>query len=152
MKTILCVIIMLTITPIAAVTGLISYDPSRWGGEMKIENILVMAVFGLITVQVWLTYIPALIFTPIIMKRLSGKEVFHTIPRWKFYLNSILYGAGAGIFILLPCVLLSVGHSLDITLNWLWAGCVAGGITFPIISTLYRLIKPRKLQEPSLAS
>lgn len=147
MKAILCVMIMLTITPIAAVTGLISYAPSRWGGEMKIENILFMAMFGLITVQVWFTYIPALIFTPIIMKHLSDKKIFHTISKWKFYLNSILYGAVAGIFILLPCILLSAGDSLDITLNWLWAGIVAGVITFPIITSLYRFSKPKKLQE-----
>ncbi len=134
---------MLTVTPIAAVTGLISYDPSRWGGEMKIENILVMAVFGLITVQTWFTYIPALIFAPIIMNRLSKKESFYTIPRWKFYLNSILYGALAGIFILLPVILLAVGESLDITLNWIWAGIVSGAITSPIVSTLYRVSNPR---------
>lgn len=134
---------MLTVTPIAAVMGLISCDPSRWAVEMKIENILVMAVFGLITVQTWFTYIPALIFTPIIMNRLSKKESFYTVPKWKFYLNTIFYGALAGIFILLPVILLAGGESLDITLNWLWAGIVSGVITCPIVSTLYRVSKPR---------
>ena len=77
------------------------------------------------------------------MNRLSKKESFYTIPRWKFYLNSILYGALAGIFILLPVILLAVGESLDITLNWIWAGIVSGAITSPIVSTLYRVSNPR---------
>lgn len=129
---------MLTITPLAAVFGLAIYEPSRWGGEITIQNILFMAMFGLITVQVWFTYIPSLVFTPIIMRKLSLKRGFHTIPLWKFYVFSVIGGILAGIFILLPCVLLAATESVDIILNWLWAGMVAGIVTFPVIASIYR--------------
>ena len=40
MKTIICIIDMLTVAPIIAATGLLIYDPSRWGGEINLINIL----------------------------------------------------------------------------------------------------------------
>jgi hypothetical protein len=132
---------MLTITPIAAVYGLVSFDPSNWGGEPTLIGIIGMAMFGLITVQVWITYIPSLILTPIIMRKLSDKEIFYTMPIWKFFGISILVGIVAGIFILLPCILLSVHESLKLILNWTWAGVVAGSVTFPIIASIYRFTK-----------
>ena len=137
---------MLTITPIAAATGLASYDPSRWGGEINIINIIGLAVFGLLSVPLWFTYIPTLILTPIIMKRLSDKENFYSISIWKFYSTSVQCGIIAGLFILSPSILLSASESIDITLNWVWSGIVTGGVTFPIISSMYRFIKPKHFQ------
>jgi hypothetical protein len=60
-KTVCCILIMLTIMPIGTVYGLVSFDPETWGGEPTPIRILGMAIFGLITVQVWITYIPSLI-------------------------------------------------------------------------------------------
>lgn len=138
---------MLTITPVATVFGLASYDPSRWGGEISIQNILFMAMFGLITVQVWITYIPSLVLTPIIMKKLSLKEKFYTVPLWKFYFLSVIGGILAGTFILLPITLIAATDSLDITLNWLWAGMVGGTITYPIIASIYRFLGKEKVTQ-----
>ena len=134
---------MLTITPIAAAFGLLSYDPSRWGGEINIVNILGLAMFGLISVPLWFTYIPSLILTPIIMKHLSAKENFYTIPLWKFYAFTLLYGSAAGIFIVFPSILLATKASIDIILNWVWSGMVAGFTTFFLISSLYRFTGPK---------
>jgi hypothetical protein len=132
---------MLTITPIAAAFGLVIYDPSRWGGEIKFGNILFLAIFGLISRPLWFTYIPALIFTPVIMKRLSAKEIYYTTPLGKFYAISALWGSAAGIFIIFPAILIAGPKSIDIALNWAWSGVVAGVTTYFIISSIYRLIK-----------
>ena len=67
---------MLTVAPIIAATGLLLYDPSRWGGEINLINIIGLTLFGLISRPLWFSYIPVLIFTPIIFKRLSEKEKF----------------------------------------------------------------------------
>ena len=132
---------MLTIAPILAATGLLSYDPSRWGGELNLMNIIGLAIFGSISVPLWFTYIPSLIFTPIILKRLSEKDKFYTIPLWRFYIFSIFCGCVGGIFVLLPAILLSGPKSIDMALNWIWSGFIAGGITFPILSSLYRFTR-----------
>lgn len=142
-RTVCCISIMLTITPIATVYGLVSFDPENWGGEPTLMGILGMAIFGLITVQVWITYIPSLILTPIVMNRLSNKNKFYEIQKWKFFVISAIGGSMVGIFIVLPCILLSVSGSLKIIVNWAYAGLVGGGITYPIIASIYRFTETK---------
>lgn len=129
---------MLTITPISAVFGLVIYDPVNWRGTVSLPNIFIMAIFGLLTVQVWPTYISSIVMTPIIMKKLSSTALFHTIPLWKFFGISIIGGIVAGQFILLPCILMAATDSIKITLNWVSSGVAAGIATFPIIAGMYR--------------
>jgi len=97
-----------------------------------------MAIFGLITVQVWITYIPSLILTPIIMNRLSNIEKFHKIQKCKFFGLSIIGGSMAGIFIVLQCILIAMSGTLKIFSNWVYAGLFGGCTTYPIIASIYR--------------
>jgi len=131
-------LIMLSITPFFASLGLVIYDPSNWGGSIKIENILIIAVFGIITVQLWPTYISSIILTPIIMKKLNFHPQFYTIGVWKFLGLSVVGGILAGQFILFPCIIMSAIESTQIALNWIFSGVVAGIATFPIIALMYR--------------
>ena len=152
MKPIICIIIMLTVGPIIAASGLILYDPSRWGGEINLNNIIGLALFGLISPPLWFSYIPVLVFTPVIFKRLSEKEQFYTATIKKFYAMSILYGCIVGVFVMLPFVVIAASKSVDVSLNWLWSGVFAGGITLPIISSIYRLRNPERLKKPKVAT
>jgi hypothetical protein len=97
---------MLTVTPIMGATGIYLYDTKSFGDSSIIGSILIMAVFGLITVQVWVTYLPAIIFTPVVLEKISRKESFYKIQYWKFLCVSILGGIGVGVFIMLPFIIL----------------------------------------------
>ena len=143
---------MLTVAPIIAATGLLLYDPSRWGGEINLINIIGLTLFGLISRPLWFSYIPVLIFTPIIFKRFSEKEKFYTITKKKFYSISIFYGCIVGVFVMLPLIVIAAPKSIDVSLNWLWSGVVAGGITLSIISSLYRFINPERVKKPKAAT
>ncbi len=132
------IFVMLTVTPIAAATALVYFDPRNWGGDITFFGIIGIAVFGLLTVPVCVTYIPTLVFTPIFMNKLSKKEAFYIISKWKFFVFSIIGGSIAGIFIVLPIIVLSMNGGIKIIVNWLWAGMVAGSVTCPIIATIYR--------------
>lgn len=143
---------MLTVAPILAAFGLLLYDPSRWGGEINLLNVLGVALFGLISPPLWFCYIPVLVFTPIIFKRLSKKEKFYTITIKRFYTISIFFGCIVGVFVMLPLIVIAAPKSVDVSLNWLFSGVVAGGTTLPIISSLYRFINPKILQKPKGAT
>ncbi len=152
MRTIISIIVMLTIAPIIAASGLLLYDPSRWGGEINLINIVGLALFGLISPPLWFSFIPVLVFTPIIFRRLSEKETFYTITIKKFYAISVFYGCIVGVFVMLPLIVIAAPKSIDVSLNWLWSGVVAGGITLSIISSLYRFINPERVKKPKAAT
>ena len=138
MKEITSIIILLTITPVTAVTGLVTFDPNNWGGKPTIINIIVMAFFGLITVKGWVTYIPTLILTPVMMKRISKKPNFHSMPILKFIRIAVLSGMAAGVFILLPYIGSAATVNGKLFINWLWAGVLSGATTYLIIALIYR--------------
>ena len=139
MNAALSTLTMLVVAPVAAVTALVLYQPDRWGGTPTVGTILVMAFFGLITVPLWLTYIPALIATPFIMRRLACRPAFASVPLPTFIFISALAGAFGGICILSPAILMAASESRDLVWNWLCAGAVAGAVSFPIITSLYRV-------------
>lgn len=104
----LSVAAMLTIAPIVAAATLVCWHPDRWGGSVSPLNIIVMAFFGLFTVALWPTYIPAIIFAPLLMRWVAAHRAFRTCP--------------------LP---LLFGLSLSI-------GAVAGALTLSVICLIYR--------------
>ena len=132
-KSLICIILMLTVSPIVTVIGLISFEPNNFGDRLTIQNILVMAGFGLITVPLWITYIPALVLAPFAMKKLARKQYFHDLPIWKFISISFIVGAVVGIIILLPLM------ASKNFLTWARAGAISGAITFTLIAVVYRL-------------
>ena len=62
MKAILSIAAMLTVGPLVAVTTLVCWQSERWAGSLNPMAIVVMALFGLLTVPLWPTYIPALVW------------------------------------------------------------------------------------------
>jgi hypothetical protein len=136
MNLFLSFIVMVTMSPIVAVTTLVCYDPERWGGSLNPLAILVMSFFGLITTPLWPTYIPALVVTPFLMHRVASSRWFKTQSLSFIVFISFLLGIIAGIGVI--SIIVPWRESLDLILNWLAAGAVSGGITLPIISLLFR--------------
>lgn len=138
MKHLYCIFIMLTVMPITAAFGLISFDPENWGGQLTITNVLMVALFGLLSVPLWITFLPALLATPSIMKEIASNTLFHTIPILKFISISFFLGALVGILILSPTIFMS-RESIKLMANWVWAGAFSGAITYTTIALLYRV-------------
>src|ERR1051325_7730201 len=97
MKLLLSFIVMVTVSPVAAVATLILWDPQRWGGSVHPVTILAMSFFGLIMPTLWPTYIPALVATPFVMRRLAQSQWFKRWPLAIILVISALFGGIAGI-------------------------------------------------------
>jgi hypothetical protein len=135
-KTFMCIFLMLTVAPFTATFALVHFDPRNWG--TSIETILEMSIFGLLTIPFWLTYLPALIITPIYMQKLATKTNFHTSSIGEFTVKAIMRGAIGGVIVLAPAWIMTLTEPIKLTLNWLLAGVVSGVITSTAISFTYR--------------
>jgi hypothetical protein len=144
----LSVAAMLTIAPVLAVTTLICWDPARWGGSVDPLNILMMSLFGLITVALWPTYIPAIILTPLLMRQAATHRAFMSLPIPLLLGLSSLTGAAAGMCVLGWPILLSLTFSFELALNWAVAGAVSGATTATLICLLYRCAPGGGRQDP----
>ena len=138
-KEIISILIMIIIAPMIVVIALSILSPAEFGGGPKIKNILAMYVFALITVPMWVTYIPSIILTPIIMRRIDKQKEFHELPIRKIILLSAPIGALCGVLILLPVLLPVLIGSSPLLSSWVLAGVVSGSITLTLIALVYRL-------------
>ncbi len=146
-KHFICIIVLLISMPITSAVGLLIFGPENWGGKLTVINVVGLSLFGLLSVPLWLTFIPTLIATPVIMSRLVVNDIFHTLPVWKFILFFIGFGALAGTIILFPSIYLCFSKgSYAILFNWLGAGVFSGSITFTIVALLYRCWTPQLSQ------
>lgn len=141
MRKLLTIVAMLTVAPVTAVTALVCYAPERWGGSFNPLNILVMSVFGLFTVPLWPTYIPAVILTPWLMGGISSRRWFIRSPLWLVLPLSCLVGAALGLCVLSPVLLMSIGEKTTFA-NWALAGAVSGAVTLAAVTSIYRFIPP----------
>ncbi len=139
MPTIGTLIVMLTVAPIAVTTTLVCCRPD-WDRnvELVIMEILVMALFGLITVPLWPTYIPAVVLTPLIMRRVAAWQSFQTTPLPVVILLSMIIGSLYGILILAPIIVSSMQHSEGLNRDWIVAGAVSGSVTLTCICLIHR--------------
>ncbi len=138
MKTLICIILMLTVAPIVVATGLVCLDPKNWGGSPNLQNILAVTFFGLITIPLWITYLPSLILTPMIMEKISSHQLFYSMSLWKFIFISLMCGTICGVLILSPIIIAALSDPINIILNWIWVGAISGALTLTIISIVYR--------------
>ena len=131
---------MLTVAPLVAVATLVCCDPQRWGGSLNPLAIVVMALFGIFTAPLWLTYIPALIITPLLMKRVSTSLAFHRAPLPVVLGLSAVVGALAGVCVMLRLVLMVLRDSSGYgeAFTFASAGAVAGAVSLSLICLLYR--------------
>jgi len=140
MKTALSIVTMLTVSPLVAVATVVCHHPDRWGGSANPLNILMMAVFGLFTVAVWPTYIPAILITPFIMRRVAVQRVF-TASSLSFLLSvASLVGAVVGVCVLAPIILLALKDSAELAVSWVLAGGISGALTLMLICLIYRFV------------
>jgi len=130
---------MLTVSPFVAVTVLVCWNPERWGGSINPLAILAMSVFGIITVPLWPTYIPAVVATPFIMRRVACLHFFKCWPLWSILGIAFILGTIAGVGVV--SIVVPWREPLDLILNWVAAGAVSGGATLALISFIYRYEK-----------
>ena len=109
-----------------------------------------MYMYGIITVPLWITYIPAIILAPLIMNKLDNISGFHDIQILKLIIFSILIGAFLGVLVLTPVLFLVFNESTALFLGWVFAGMVSGCITSIILSLLYRTLN-RNLPDQATA-
>jgi hypothetical protein len=149
MKAVLSVAVMLTVAPLVAVTTLVCWEPERWGGSLNPLAIAVMALFGLLSVPLWPTYIPAIIITPLLMSWISTHRAFGRLSLPIFLGFSLLVGAVAGVCVMIPLILMALNDSSDShqALAWMGAGAVSGAVTLTLICLLYRYEEHRAEQK-----
>jgi hypothetical protein len=140
LRTFLCVAVILFIAPLITVTVLVCHHPERWGGSINPLNILIMSVFGLLTVKLWPTYIPAVVITPLFMRWLANKSAFISSPLPLILGSALLVGAIAGVGVLSYVVLISLKDSTELAFSWALAGAISGGLTLTIICLIYRYV------------
>ena len=149
MKEIVSIIILLTVTPICGFLGFGIFNPNFWDGTSLIDVLMVwkyrinlfewaqVIIFGLIVTQLWITYIPVLIVTPILMRNISKKEKFYSLSLSKFIAISISMGIVVGFFAMFPCLILS-RKNIELFITTIAAGVFSGVITSLLIALLYR--------------
>jgi hypothetical protein len=136
MKPLLSFLTMVTVAPVVAVATLVCWNPDRWGGSLNPLAILAMAFFGLITIPLWPTYIPAVAATPFIMRWVARLPSFR---RWSLPVViaiSFVLGVIAGVGVI--SIIVPWHESADLVLNWVAAGGVSGGVTLSIITFIFR--------------
>lgn len=136
LKTIYSFITMVTVAPVVAVATLVLWNPERWGGSVNPLAILVMSAFGLFTVPLWPTYIPAVAATPFLMRRVAHLPAFRNWPLPIVLVLSFALGVLAGVGVI--SIIVPWGEPADLVLNWIAAGGVSGGFTLTIISCIFR--------------
>lgn len=124
MRTKITFAVMLIVAPLIAATMLGCWQPARWGGSVNPLAIITMAFFGLLSVPLWLTYIPALIITPWVMKPVSASRIFRCLSLPALIILSLLLGGVAGFGVIMPIVPRE-SQDLDLIVNWVSAGVVA---------------------------
>jgi hypothetical protein len=139
MKTKLTFAALLVIAPLVAATTLVCWQPERWGGSINPLAIATIAFFGLLSVPLWPTYIPALIVTPLVMKWVSASQAFTRLPVAALVVLSLLIGALVGLGVIMPVVPME-SKDPDLILNWRSAGAVAGAVTLVVISLIHRFV------------
>lgn len=105
-------------------------------------------MFAIITVPLWVTYIPFIVLIPIIMQIIAKREAFHELQIIKFVMLSSTIGSICGVLVLSPVLFLVAADSDPLILSWVLAGAASGAITSTVITLTYRvsnLISPDKI-------
>lgn len=134
---ILGVIAMLTVAPLVAATTLVCGWPECWGGTVNPLVIVAMSCFGLVTVPLWPTYIPAIILTPWLVRQVAARRTFADAPLPLLLLPVMLVGALGGLCVMAPVILLSLGDA-SYARQWETAGAISGAVTSAVICLIFR--------------
>jgi hypothetical protein len=137
-QAIVCVLVILSVGPVVAVSTLVCVDPARWGNGLQPLAIPVMAVYGLLTTPLWPTYLPVVIATPFIMRRLARTVAFRT--RALLHVIAVAGGVGSlvGLFVMAPLIVMQRADPSGQAGAWAMAGATSGAVTSSLVTMLYR--------------
>jgi membrane-associated HD superfamily phosphohydrolase len=137
------VLLMLSVAPFVVVTTFVFIAPEEFVGVgmKELDKLIIMTLFGLITVPVWFTYIPMIILAPLIMKRIRHQQWFLSLPIPALFVFSVTFGALCGIGVLVYPIYMSVLDSMSLALSWAVAGAISGAVTLSVITAFYRWSK-----------
>lgn len=79
---------------------------------------------------------PSVLLTPLVMSRIARWQIFQTMPVTIIGGVSAVIGAICGIAVI--SIIVPWHESLDLVLNWVSAGAVAGAVALPAVSLIYR--------------
>ena len=137
-RTIISVLVMVTISPLLVIITLTISNPGEFGGNPDLQSILMMYMFALITVPLWITYIPSIILTPIILHKIRKKKSFHNISIIALIALAGMSGAFIGVLILAPVLFLVQKEPNNLFSSWILSGAVSGALSLMIIVLIYR--------------
>lgn len=141
-RAILSVLALLTVAPIVAISTLVLCNPSNWVADATPVSIIGFVIFAypfaLITTPLWPTYIPVIVITPLVMKQISLRQGYSSLPLKIFLLRAFPIGMVAGIGVMSVVIFMACKDSPDAVLSWVGAGAISGGVTFTLIALVYR--------------
>ena len=137
-RPIISVLVMVTISPLLVILTLTLANPGEFGGNPDLQSILMMYMFALITVPLWITYIPSIILTPIILHKMRKKKSFHNISLLALIALAVMSGALIGVLILALLLFLVHKEPNNLFSSWILSGAVSGAISLTIIVLIYR--------------
>ncbi|MCX8155419.1 MAG: hypothetical protein N3J91_03010 [Verrucomicrobiae bacterium] len=139
MRSLITVALMATFSPFVAAYALVLWKPDRWGDTLNPFAILFMAYLGMLTFPGLIPYVIALIATPLVMSAVAKQDFFRLASKRTLLLGALGAGMIAGLLVMAPAMVQSTKHnSLDLTLNWGFAGAVSGGLSLVVITLVYR--------------
>ncbi len=138
---------MVILAPLVATTTLVCGWPERWGGSINPLVIITMALFGIITTPLWPTYIPAIVLTPLLIRKIAPHRLFMKLAIPVLILLSLLLGALGGIFVMFPIIRMSLHEGPEYALQWIMAGVFSGAITFTVICVIHRCISEKGVEQ-----
>lgn len=130
---------MIIIAPLVAIITLALFNPDEFGGHPNIQSIFFMYAFAMITVALWITYIPSIILAPIVKRNIQKIVFFQKIQTLYLILSAVIVGAFLGIVILFPVIFLVIEESVRLILGWNLAGGISGAVSLLLIVMFYRL-------------
>jgi hypothetical protein len=133
---------MLIVSPALAEAALVCLQPGFTGERVGFLSFIGFFLFSLpfvfVTIPLWPTYIPAIIFTPLVMRRVAMLYTFRTLKLPVILGIALLVGAVVGVIIMTWLIIIAARDSWAVALSWAGAGAFSGSITLALITLIYR--------------
>jgi len=147
-RPVLSIIAMLTIAPLLAIAILLCCAKDR--SALLYPSAVAAYVLRGMALN-WLTYIPALIVAPVLMRWISARRSFRQFSLQRLLTLSVSAGAAGGMCVVLSTVLEALDQGGGWVFPVLFAGAASGAITLTLICLLYRRLdsraEPRRFTE-----
>jgi hypothetical protein len=134
------IIAMLTLAPILAVAILLCWGKDR--SDLLYPIAVASYVLRGMALN-WLTYIPALIVAPLLMRWISARRSFRQFSLQRLFTLSVSAGGAGGMCVVLPMVLEALDQGGYWVFPLLFAGAASGAITLTMLCLLYRRLDSR---------